>query len=268
MLTDDAHAKFPIGTEFLDLQERALDQAAEATEQFSRTSGQKLPASVQGLGTVLSLMYRAACCAWGCSGGDHQLEWLVGRVVNQGTAAYRLICAASYDESLMLIRGIGEVANLLWLVQASPPELQAWAASSRRERLTNYGPVAVRRKLEQLQQMGPPIDEARYQKLCEVGTHPVPNLPPSHFTGSGRPVLSGLVQPVGIYVCVTELAFAVAMCGTPTATVIIKAQQPRQELFNASFSLIQSLGAFTILNYEELLANTLRGEFSEGSAMH
>lgn len=250
----DQHADFPVGFDFFNLHCKATDQAAEATDLMYRSSGVKLPATVEGLGTVLSIMYRAACCGFGCSGGDHQLEWLVGRVVNQANAAFSLIRSASYDESLMLTRGIGEIANLLWLFQNDASTKEAWRNASRRERMKKFGPAAVRKALAQLGGLGPPVDDARYQKLCEIGTHPIPGIAPSHFTGMGRPVLSGLVQPVGVYVATTELSYAVAMCGTPTAAIVIEDKEVRQRLFTASLTLGRSLGSFTVLNYEEKLA--------------
>jgi hypothetical protein len=251
----------------LGLQRTAFREAEDFTREFSGSSGVKLPATVENFGTVLSFMYRTACCAWGCNGGDHQLEWLVGRVVNQASAAYRLIECASYDESLVLTRGIGEIANLLWLFQEFPEELGAWKASDRRGRLQNYGPAAVRRKLEACsKQFVPPIDNERYQRLCEVGTHPVPALAPSHFTGTGRPILSGMIQHVGIYVCTTELGFATAMCGIPTSAIVLKDTVARQTLFDASIRLTRSLGSFTVLNYEERLENAIKGSGENDAA--
>ena len=111
MLTEDEHRTLPTGEAFLDLQARAFSNATEFTAAFAAESGKQLPATVNGLGTVLSLLYRTACCAWGCSGGAHQLEWLSGRVVNQDNAAFHLVRSASYDEAFMLGRGIGEIAN-------------------------------------------------------------------------------------------------------------------------------------------------------------
>jgi len=268
MPPDDQPTTFPVGLEFFDLHRKTAEQASETTEQMQRHSGIKLPATTEGLGTVLSIMYRAACCGFGCNGGDHQLEWLVGRVVNQANAAFSLIRSASYDESLMLTRGIGEIANLLWLFQNDSSTKDAWRNADRRERMNRFGPAAVRKALNQLGGIGPPVDDARYQKLCEVGTHPVPGIAPSHFTGTGRPVLSGLVQPVGVYVATTELSYAVAMCGTPTATIVIQDQEMRQSLFTASVTLIRSLGSFTVLNYEEKLAELQSKGQNEVSQLH
>jgi hypothetical protein len=267
-MTEDEHASFPVGAEFLELQRSAFEATETFTKDFSASAGIKLPATVENLGSVLSFMYRAACCAWGCQGGDHQLEWLIGRVVNQANAAYQLIQYASYDESLVLTRGIGEIANLLWLFQEFPTELKNWQGTDKRARLQNYGPAAVRKKLVGVKKMGPPIDNDRYQRLCEVGTHPVPALAPSHFTASGRPILSGMVQHVGIYVCMTELGFAAGMCGVATSTIVLKDERARQRLFDSSIALVRSLGAFTILNYEELLAKAMNGEDPVNQVVH
>lgn len=257
MMSEDAHANFPVGSAFLDMQTGASSAVSEATDKFLRESGEKLPTTFENLGTALSLMYRAACCAWGCNGGDHQLEWLAGRIINQATASFSLIRAASYDESLMLTRGVGEIANLLWLFQNDQSQLKAWQEATRKERMSNFGPAAVRKRLESLQEMGPPIDSQRYQKLCEVGTHPVPGLAPSHYMATGRPLLTGILQPVGVYVATTELAFSVAMCAVPISTLILKDKKARQSLFDASIVLTRSLGAFTVLNYEELLSEAM-----------
>jgi hypothetical protein len=166
----------------------------------------------------------------------------------------------------MLSRGIGEIANLLWLFQSDRPQLQVWQKASRKERLSSFGPAAVRKRLEALQKMGPPIDNLRYQKLCEVGTHPVPGLAPSHYSATGRPLLTGIFQPVGVYVATTELAFSVAMCAVPISTLVLKDKNARQALFDASITLTRSLGAFTVLNYEELLSEAIRKAFDRGQA--
>jgi len=178
--------------------------------------------------------------------------------VNQANAAFTLVRQASYDESLMLSRGIGEIANLLWLFQNDNTALDTWRLADRRDRLNYFGPAAVRKRLAQMQGIGPPVDEERYQRLCEVVTHPVPGVTPSHFTGSGRPVLSGLVQPVGVYTAMTELAYPVAMCGIPIAAILLEDQVARQRLFDEAIRLVRSLGAFTILNYEQLLAKAMQ----------
>jgi hypothetical protein len=223
-----------------------------------------LPQTLDAAGTVLSILYRLACCYYGCLGGDHQVEWLAGKFVNQAVSVHRLVRAAQYDEALMLIRGMGEIVNLLWLFQEDRTELVAWKAADKKTRLNHFGPAAVRRRLETLSDLGPPVDAERYAALCEIATHPTPNLAPGHYSGTGRPVLGAILQEVGIYFCVNELAYAIAMAAMPIAVLLdgssgIKAQIKRQ-----SIELLRSIGSFTVLNYEEGLRKALRGEAQSG----
>src|SRR5687768_1019952 len=95
---------FPIEFDFLERHTAAAAKAAAFTDEFNRSSGEKQPSTVRVFGTLVSLLYRAACCEWGCRGGDHQIEWLAGRVVNHALAGYGLIRAAHYDEALSLTR--------------------------------------------------------------------------------------------------------------------------------------------------------------------
>lgn len=242
---------FPEGLSFFKKAEESLHRCSEFTEEFSESSGGKLPSTADNLGTLLSILYRISCCAWGCHGGDHQFEWLVGRVTNQAMAATNLIRSAFYDESLMLTRGIGEIANLFHLFSSSTDEFEEWRQSTKNQRLKNYGPASVRKKLEQCGAKFS-IDQSRYQKLCEVGTHPVPGQAPGHYSGTGRPLLGGIPQPVGIYVCYTELGYAVASCGI-SLLGMLHDQERKQQIFNSSSQLLMSLGAFSILTYEDLL---------------
>lgn len=259
----ERHSEFPIGRDFLELHEKMVDRGSDSADIFTQESGEKLPASIDGLGTVLSLLYQASCCAWGCKGGDHQSEWLAGRIVNQSMSSYRLIRGAFYDESLMLVRGIGEIANLMWLFNADSLEFQKWKTSDRSMRLNSFGPAAVRKKLNRLGGIGAPIDDDRYRNLCEIGTHPVPGFAPGHYSGTGHPVLGVLLQPVGVYVTVTELAFAVAMSGISLSKLLDLPEEQRNKLSEAALNLIRSLGAFTILNYNELLAQALQTSISK-----
>jgi hypothetical protein len=252
----EQHETLPVGADFLALVQETADAASENADEFMKNGGKRLPASMVRLGNLLSYLYRLSCCAWGCSNGDHTLEWLAGRVVNQSMAAHRLVRAANYDEALMLIRGMGEVANLLWLFMGDKAELASWQTASRKERMNTFGPAAVRQRVEkQLGSKFIPIDQQRYQRLCEVGTHPVPGFRPGHFSGTGRPVVGGILQQVGVFVCMTELGYAVSMCSRPLATMVGVPDEAKKTMIKQSKAILGDLGAFTILNYEELLRN-------------
>jgi hypothetical protein len=257
MTTKDGGAAFPMGVAFLNLQNNIANACSEQTDEFSANAGKALPASLEELGSVVSILYRLACCGWGCAGGDHTREWLTGKLVNQACGSYRLLRAGHYDESLILTRGVGEIANLLCLFKYDPPELSSWKAATRKERVNKFGPSAVRKKVEKFG-ITRSIDEERYQKLCEVGAHPVPGLAPGHYSANGRPILNGILQETGLFVCTTELGYAVSIAASFLAEPLAPTHEIKRLLLDKSITLMRSLGAFTLLNYEELNAEALR----------
>jgi hypothetical protein len=255
-MIQEQHGDFSLKRDFLNLMQAAADEGSLQADLFMSTAGQKLPATLDGLGTVLSILYRLACCAWGCHGGDHQIEWLTGKIVNHAAGSHRLIRSGNYDEALALVRGIGEIANLLWLFEMDPAALAQWKSVDRRERMKQFSPVNVRERLKTATPIGAPIGDDRYRALCEVATHPQPLFPPGHYSGTGRPVLGVLIQPAGIYATNTELGYAVAMAALPLGTIIGAPEEVRERLKTEALALTRALGSITILNYEEKLATT------------
>jgi hypothetical protein len=256
--------KFPIERAFLELTQELADAGSKGTDKFCAEAGKSLPQTMDATGTVLSMLYRLACCYYGCQGGDHQVEWLAGKFVSQAVSAHRLIRAAQYDESLMLIRGMGEITNLLWLFYEDRAELTAWKAADKKTRLNNFGPAAVRRRLEVLSSLGPPIDAERYSALCEVGTHPTPGLAPGHYSGSGRPALGVILQELGVFVCMNELAYSIAMAAIPIVVLLDASDDIKAEMKEQSVQLLEAIGSFTVLNYEEGLREALARAASPG----
>jgi hypothetical protein len=256
-VNDTTSSKFPVERAFLELTQKLADSSSTATDKFCVEAGKSLPQTIDATGTVLSILYRLACCYYGCPGGDHQVEWLAGKFVNQAVSVHRLLRAAQYDEALMLIRGMGEIANLLWLFYEDRSELAAWKAADRKARLNSFGPAAVRRRLEALSNMGPPIDAERYAALCEIATHPTPYLAPGHYSGRGRPVLGAILQEVGVFVCVNELAYAIAMAAIPIAVLLDASDDVKIEVKEQSVRLLECVGSFTVLNYEEGLREAM-----------
>ncbi len=250
--------KFPVGREFLVLTQELADATSKDADKFCAQAGERLPRTMDAMGTVLSVLYRLACCHYGCRGGDHQIEWLAGKFVNQAVSVHRLVRAAQYDEALMLIRGTGEIVNLLWLFHEDRSELAAWKSADRKARLNRFGPGAVRGRLETLSELGPPIDNERYIALCEIATHPTPSLAPGHYSGTGRSVLGAILQEVGVFVCINELAYAVAMAAIPIAVLLDSKMELKKRIKKQSIHLLRAVGTFTVLNYHEGLAEALR----------
>jgi hypothetical protein len=249
---NEKSAAFPIGTDFLEITNALADACGKKTDEFFISAGRQLPQTVKELGTMLSILYRLGCCHYGCRGGDHQIEWLIVKFYNQAISAYQLIRTGQYDEALTLIRGAGEIANLFWLFHGDTNELVAWQAADNKARMRRFRPGAVGDRLKKLP-IGSPIDDRRYSALCEVGTHPTPSQIPGHFSGTGRGELGAILQEAGVFVCINELALAVAMA-VPVGKLLDAKPEIRKELKKNSVDLLRAAGSFTILNYEDQLS--------------
>ena len=155
---DSSNPKIPIGTEFLDLL-RQQERSCEASfDSWLPHAGKKAPQTIETLGTVLSYLDRIASCWWGCDGGDHQQERLVGRAASNARAALLLIRAGYYDEALGVVRQIGELVNLLWLFMNSNESLLEWRNANENVRRRSFSAVRVRERLEDAK-LFRPLDE-------------------------------------------------------------------------------------------------------------
>ena len=202
--------------------------------------GVKAPDCIAKLGTLLSLLYRVGCCAWGCRGCDHAVEYIIGRTVTSALSAVRLMRFGYYDEALGLVRNVAEIANLVYLFDATPSALTLWQSLNPAERRRRFSPVEVRRMLEATRG-GPLFDHDHYSLLCEVGSHVHPGTRPEAHNLRNRPILGAVLQPAGLLVALNELAAAVAavagsgvrLCGLPKEIEgdVIRAMQA---VFNAT----------------------------------
>jgi hypothetical protein len=209
----------PEGLDFLKLVAEQEDACEAATRCRIPHMGRNAPACVQNLGTVLSLLDRAASCFWGCRGGDHVIEYLAGRVCSCSRASLRLLLLGFYDESLSLTRSIGEIANLFFLFNADGATLSQWKESTKDQRRNHFGPGRVRGRL---QTMNLPllIDDARYGELCEVATHPTPETKPQAHNLLGMPCCGAEFQDAGVLVALNDLALATGWALIPIPTLL------------------------------------------------
>ena len=70
-------------------------------------------------------------------------------------------------------------------------------------------------------------------------------------------MFAGMMQPVGVYVCLTELGHAVGTSAMPLIGLLKPDKDVQQLLFDASARLMRSLGGFNIITYDGLLKEVL-----------
>jgi len=123
------------------------------------------------LGTCLCALYQAATCHRECHKGSHLLEALCARAYNQACAAFHLLTIGLYDESLNLVRGIGEIYELVALSTVDQDAVQRWIASDRATRIREFSPGKVRENCRRMYRRGtvPLILADVRSGLCQNG---------------------------------------------------------------------------------------------------
>jgi hypothetical protein len=219
-------------------------------------AGRRAPVTLRELGTVLSLLDRVSSCFWGCRGGDHVIEYLVGRAASSGRAALRLLRFGLYDEALATVRHVGEIANLLFLFTIDPRGLDEWRTATPRDRWVSFRPAAVRQRLEKAGEQVP-ITSERYGLLSEGAIHPSARPPQSH-----NPLgisVTATYQRVGALLVLNELALATAFVALAAALSpgTLEADRKRQ-LLSAGRSLAEGIGGVTVTDVERLYEDLRR----------
>jgi len=150
-------------------------------------------------------LFQAATCHRGCSGGPHILEALAGRSYNLGAAAYTVITRGFYDEGLLLIRSIGEVANLIALSASDKQAIKEWLSSDGKTRRNKFSPSKVRKILSRPNIDHPHFDDEWYSRLSEDYTHVTPAMKPNAHDNAGQGYVGGTYQRSGLENALGEL---------------------------------------------------------------
>lgn len=241
----------PQGVDFLNLVWEQEEECFNYTRQKLPEMGEKVPECLSNLGTVLSLLDQLASCLWGCSEGDHLIEYLAGRASSSTRASVRLLYAGFYDEALMLTRGIGEIANLLFLFSADTESMNLWRRSDKGDRQRHFTPFRIRVRLEELG-VPPIIDKERYSRLSEIGTHVTPETKPQCHNPIGQPTLGGVFQEGGVVVALNEVCSSISLVALPLTMLLDLDRENEKDLIDASERLLINIGAVDVLSVQKV----------------
>jgi hypothetical protein len=178
-MTKSQKAEIPNGAQHLGLVMTASMHVLGETAKHADLDKQYLR---ECIGTCLNALYQAATCHRKCHGGGHVLERLCARAYNLACGAYYLSVIGLYDESLNLIRGVGEIANLITLSVVDGPKIKEWFKADRNTRLTKFSPAKVRDMLKKKKMELCATDEW-YREMCEAYTHITPDTQPNVHGG-------------------------------------------------------------------------------------
>lgn len=160
-MTRAAAGPHPEGLRFIKLATVQQDDCEKQTKMLRLNEDNDLRGILQELGTVLSLLNRMATCHLGFHGREHIFEYIAGRTASMCLASLRLINFGHYDEALSLIRSIAEIGNLVQLFMADIEYFKKWRSLSEKQRIREFSPGAVRKKLDELGTVIP-TDQEKY----------------------------------------------------------------------------------------------------------
>ena len=246
-LDSDKDARVAKATAFLKLVWDQEDTCELETDKLLPSMGEKAPACLEQLGTVLSLLDRMASCWWVCREDDHLIEYLCGRLASTGRAALRLTRLGFYDEALVLCRSIGEITNLLHLFEQDRRTFEEWKTSSREDRLREFSPVKIRLRLQGLQ-ASPAISQERYKLLSERAAHVNPATKPQSHNILGLPMAGATLQEEGLLVCLNELAVALSLATAFGALLLDLERDIKNRIVRSATCLAEQIGGTTITN--------------------
>ena len=238
-------SKLPLGKRFLALLQKQEERCLVATDNGLVILGKTVPATVEHLGTVLSLLDRVGSCFWGCHGGDHVAEFIGARCCSTARAALRLLRHGYYDESLSLTRSLAEAANLLFLFKTDKLAFADWRTADHKKRRSEFSPVRVRLRLEQLGSPAP-ADADRYSEYCEIGTHITPAVSPQAHGAGGINTMGGYYQPSGALLALNELAGMLGCAAAGVASLVELPTEIRKQLLHASVDLLRNVGGVSV----------------------
>ena len=165
------------------------------------------------LGELLWWLDGIASCRWGCRGGNHEEEHLLGRISANASASLLLVRRGYIDPASGVFRQLAETRNLLDLFTHSRKDHQEWLSSDERSRKDRYNAFNVRLKLERLD-VDPVMGEDAYQVLSKYGAHPGPGAEPRPHDSPEEPTVGTAYRPA------VGLSFTVAVATTVVEALV------------------------------------------------
>ena len=241
----------PEGLSFLREIWRQEDECEATTDNELPNWGTKAPACLMQTGTVLSLVDRMASCWWACDQGDHTIQYLCGRVESNARAALRLLRFGLYDESLLLCRSLGEIANLLQLFCVDKEAHGQWTTLPENKGKKEFSPVRVRKRLEGLE-TSPLVAQDRYGLLSELAAHVQPDTKPQSYNHIGVSSVGANLQHEGALLCLNEIARPLSGAATFAAALLNLESDIKEKVYSAARSLVHTMGGVEVTERENL----------------
>ena len=226
--------QFPEADEFWKLH-RKIELRCEARSTDAELAGEYQRVS-DGLGTLLSLLYRFSRGYWGCREGQRGFEHLAGLACKSGLAAFRMLQSGYYSEALGPTRNIAEIGNLLHLFYVDQDQIQQWLDMPVSGRNQIYSPSGVRRALTVLGSPAP-TSQVQYAWLAETSQESQFHAVPDETEARRRAALGMAFSRNELNQGLAALAWAVCTVTGPLAKLADLDEEVADRLFEETINL-------------------------------
>ena len=110
---------------------------------------------------------------------------------------------------MILVRSIGEIANLISLSVSDKVRFQEWIDADKRKRLRDFTPAKIRKYLRSSDLVI--MDDDWYSKLCEKYTHISIETNPNYHKELDRAVIGGMIQENALEETIDQLVTLVGI---------------------------------------------------------
>jgi hypothetical protein len=241
-----AEHQLPSPAEYIKCARKMESECEQYSDDAFSTTGSKAPECIANLLALFVRMDAVSSCFWCCLGGNHQLEYMAGRLVSSARGSLSLLRKGFYDESLNLTRSMGETANLLVLFWHDRLLYERWSTVDASTRRKEFAPVKVRLALE-AKKLPVPIDEERYSALSEVATHVTPNTRPNAHNQTQRPKLGGHFDLASAVAALNELAYAFAVGSFAVVQIIDLPPAHKKDVMRCAREVLNSVGGVSVV---------------------
>lgn len=99
------------------------------------------------------------------------IQYLGLRLFNSAASSVKLSLSGYYQSAFALVRDIFETVALLDYLHTNPSKIAVWKASDKKQRITEFGPGAIRNALNDRDQFAGNRRKEMYDRLSEYASH-------------------------------------------------------------------------------------------------
>lgn len=120
---------------------------------------------------AMAVIYALAHDHANASDDELTVQYLGLRLFNTSASSLKLSLSGYYQSAFAIVRDVFETVALLDYMQSHPEQIAVWKASDKKQRITKFGPGAIRNALNERDQFPGNKRKEIYERLSEYAAH-------------------------------------------------------------------------------------------------